>query len=99
MLSGTFEDQDTLPGYFLKSSSLSDTSGARVDSIEYLSDGLVPFDIDNNIALVETSEEHNLAIGDVVNVSINPDDSEKTRTYQVRKSCLLYTSPSPRDRG
>ena len=85
VLSGTFEDQDTLPGYFLKSSSLSDTSGARVDSIEYLSDGLVPFDIDNNIALVETSEEHNLAIGDVVNVSINPDDTVKTRTYQVRK--------------
>ena len=65
---------------------MSDTSGARVDSIEYLSDGLVPFDIDNNIALVETSEEHNLAIGDVVNFSINPDDSEKTRTYQVKEN-------------
>ena len=83
--SGTFEGQDTLPGYFLKSSSLSDTSGARVDSVEYLSDGLVPFNIDSNVALVETTEEHKLGIGDVVNISINPDDSTKTRNYLVRK--------------
>ena len=82
---GTFEAQDTLPGYFLKSNSLSDTSGARLDFVEYLSDGLVPFDIDSNLALIETNENHNLGIGDVVNVSINPDDSQKTRTYQVRK--------------
>jgi len=85
VLSGTFQDQDNLPGYFIKSDSLSDTSGARIDSVEYLSDGLVPFDIDDNIALVETSEEHGLGIGDVVNVSINPDDSVKTRDYFVRK--------------
>ena len=83
--SGTFEDQENLPGYFIKSSSLSDTSGAKIDDVEYLSDGLVPFDIDDNIALVETSSEHKLGIGDVVNVSINPDDATKTRTYFVRK--------------
>ena len=83
--SGTFEGQDALPGYFLKSNSLSDTSGARIDSVEYLSDGLVPFDIDSNVALVETVGEHKLGIGDVVDVSINPDDATKTRTYFVRK--------------
>ena len=83
--SGTFEDQEDLPGYFIKSSSLSDTSGAKIDDVEYLSDGLIPFDIDDNIALVETSSEHKLGIGDVVNVSINPDDATKTRTYFVRK--------------
>ena len=83
--SGTFEDQEALPGYFIKSSSLSDTSGAKIDDVEYLSDSLVPFDIDDNIALVETSSEHKLGIGDVVNVSINPDDATKTRTYFVRK--------------
>ena len=85
VLSGTFEDQENLPGYFIKSNSLSDTSGARIDSVEYLSDGLVPFDIDANIALVETAEEHKLGIGDTINVSINPDDSLKTRNYLVRK--------------
>lgn len=85
VLSGSFSDQETLPGYFIKSDSLSDTSGARIDSVEYLSDGLVPFNIDANIALVETTEEHGLGIGDVVNVDINPDDATKTRKYFVRK--------------
>lgn len=85
VLSGTFEDQEDLPGYFIKSNSLSDTFGSRIDSVEYLSDGLVPFDIDDNIALVETAEEHKLGIGDTINVSINPDDSLKTRNYLVRK--------------
>ena len=85
VISGTFTGQDSLPGYFLKSSSLSDTSGARIDSVEYLSDGLVPFNIDSNVALIETAEDHKLGIGDIVDVSINPDDATKTRTYFVRK--------------
>ena len=84
VLSGTFQDQDTLDS-FLKSDNLSDTSGSKIDDIDYLSDGLIPFDIDDNIALVTTSEDHNLGIGDIVNVSVNPDDNTKTVTYYVRK--------------
>jgi len=95
VLTGTFEDQTQLPGYFLKSDSLEDTSGAVVDDVEYLSDDLRPFNIDDNIALVETDGAHNLGIGDVVNIEINPNDV-KTRTYQVRKRIyqeLLLRTP------
>ena len=84
VLSGTFQDKDTLD-YFLKSDNLSDTSGSKIDEIDYLSDGLVPFNIDANIALVSTNENHKMGVGDVINVSLNPDDATKTRKYFVRK--------------
>lgn len=85
VLTGVFQEETALPGYFLKSSSLEDTSGAAIDDVEYLSDDLRPFDIDSNIAIVETDDTHNLGINDVVNIFINPDDSTKTRKYEVRK--------------
>ena len=84
VLSGAFQDNETL-NYFLKSDNLSDTSGSKIENIDYLSDDLVPFDIDANIALVYTNEEHKMGVDDVINVSVNPNDSTKTRKYFVRK--------------
>ena len=84
VLTGTFQTQEVLDN-FLKSDNLSDTSGSKIDNIDFLSDGLIPFDIDDNIGLITTTEDHNLGVGDDINVSVNPSDVSKTRTYYVRK--------------
>jgi hypothetical protein len=71
--------------YFLKSSSLGDTTRTKIIKITSLSENLNIFNIENNIAIVKTSEPHNIAIGDKVNVDIIPDDSDTETTYFVRK--------------
>jgi hypothetical protein len=50
-----------------------------------LSDGLIPFDVNQNVALVETSSNHNLGIDDQVTIDIFPNDATKTKTYYLRK--------------
>ncbi|QPB08260.1 virion structural protein [Synechococcus phage S-H9-1] len=80
-----FETEDNLADHYLQSNSLSDTSGTGIISITSLSDGLEPFDVNQNVALVETSENHGVGLDDIVNISINPDDSSTTTTYYVRK--------------
>ena len=80
-----FETEDNLADHFLQSNSLSDTSGSKIVSINSLSDGLEPFDVNQNVALVETAQNHGVGLDDIVNVSINPDDSTTTQTYFVRK--------------
>ena len=80
-----FETEEDLENHFLQSNSLSDTSGSKIVSITSLSDGLEPFDVNQNVALVETAQDHGVGLDDIVNVSINPDDSTTTQTYFVRK--------------
>ena len=80
-----FETEDNLPNHYLQSNSLSDTSGTGILTITSLSDGLEPFDVNQNVALIETNQNHNVGLDDVVNVAINPDDSTTTTTYFVRK--------------
>jgi len=80
-----FETEDNLADHFLQSNSLSDTSGSKIVSINSLSDGLEPFDVNQNVALIETAQNHGVGLDDIVNVSINPDDSTTTQTYFVRK--------------
>ena len=83
------------------------TSGSKIVTLVSLSDNLEPFEVNQSVALVETTENHGLAIGDEVDISIFPDDATKTKNYYIRKrlyqtatfaipqnnsTCLLYTS-------
>ena len=76
--------------YYLRSSNLSDTNRSEIISRESLSTGLLPYQVQENIAIVETSEPHGLGTGDLVNIDISPDDSTSTTNYYVRKR--LYQS-------
>ena len=71
--------------YFLQSSNFFNTSGTRPVTLTSLSDGLEPFEVNQSVALIETTENHGLGIGDVVDISILPDDLLKTKTYYLRK--------------
>ena len=81
-LTGTWiVDED----YFLQSSNLFNTSGSKIVTLVSLSDNLEPFEVNQSVALIETTENHGLAIGDEVKVSIFPDDATKTKNYYIRK--------------
>ena len=71
--------------YFLQSSNLFNTSGSKIVTLVSLSDNLEPFEVNQSVALVETTENHGLAIGDEVDISIFPDDATKTKNYYIRK--------------
>ena len=81
-LTGTWIVDDD---YFLQSSNLFNTSGSKIVTLVSLSDNLEPFEVNQSVALVETTENHGLAIGDEVNISIFPDDATKTKNYSIRK--------------
>ena len=71
--------------YYLRSSNLSDSNRVEIVSVNSLSTGLNPFLIDDNIAIVTTDEDHNLATGDKFTLDILPDDNSTETTYYVRK--------------
>ena len=80
-----FETEANLAEHYLASNNLSDTSGTKITGFTSLSDGLEPFDVNQLVALIQTSENHGIGLNDVINVAINPDDATKTTTYYVRK--------------
>ena len=80
--SGTWVVNDD---YFIRSSNLFNTVGSRIVTLTSLSDNLEPFDVNQSVALVETDAPHGLGIGDKVDISINPDDTNKLKTYYLRK--------------
>ena len=82
VLTGTWIVDDN---YFLQSSNLFNTSGTKIVTLTSLSDGLNPFEVNQSVALIETSAPHGLGIGDQVTVDINPDDATTTKTYYLRK--------------
>ena len=60
-----------------------------------LSDNLEPFEVNQSVALVVSTENHGLAIGDEVNISIFPDDATKTKNYlserdYIKQQHLLF---------
>jgi len=71
--------------YFLQSNDFFNTSGTRPVTLTSLSDNLEPFEVNQSVALIETTTNHGLGIGDKVNISISPDDTLKTKTYYLRK--------------
>jgi hypothetical protein len=92
VLSGTWIiDED----YFIQSDNLFNTSGSRIVSLVSLSDNLEPFEVNQSVALIETSSDHGLGIGDSVDINIFPDDTAKTKTYYIRKR--LYQEVVLRD--
>jgi len=82
VLSGTWIIDDN---YYLQSSNLFNTSGSKIVTLVSLSDNLEPFEVNQSVALIETTENHGLAIGDQVDISIFPDDALKTKNYYIRK--------------
>ena len=71
--------------YFLQSTVLGDTVGLEVVTYNELSKNIEAFAVDNNYALVSTSEAHNVGVGSLVNMDIIPSEAETTTTYYVRK--------------
>ena len=70
---------------FLTSSNLIDTTGSKIVAIGSLSDNLNIFRLHDNVALLTTSNEHGVAIGESIDINIDPDDSTTETTYYVRK--------------
>jgi len=81
--------------YYIQSDNLFNTSGSKIITLVSLSDNLEPFEVNQSVALVETTEDHGLAIGDSVDINIFPDDSTKTKTYYIRKRLYQQVSFSP----
>ena len=73
--------------YYLRSDNLLNTIGAEILSTQSLSTGLVPFKVDTKVALVTTSTNHDLSIGNLVNVKIDPDDSITTKKLLCTIRC------------
>ena len=71
--------------YFLQSTVLGDTVGLEVVTYNELSKNIEAFAVDNNYALVSTSEPHNVGVGSLVNMDLIPNEAETTTTYYVRK--------------
>lgn len=70
---------------YLRSSTLDDTLGARIFRIDELSRNITITDLNENIGLVTTSENHNLTENDTVFLNLSPNDNSTTTTYHVRK--------------
>ena len=82
VLTGNFTVSSSL---FLTSTDLINTTGSKIVSFNSLSEGLIPFKVQNNVAILTTSDSHGVAIGEKINVDINPSDATSTTTWYVRK--------------
>lgn len=71
--------------FIIKSNVLSDTSSAKIISTTSLSENLTITAINDQVAILQTDEDHNLANGDKVFVNIFPNDNITQTTYYVRK--------------
>ena len=81
-LQGVFEIDNN---YFIKSNNLADSIGSVIVSINSLSSGIKPLALNDNIAIVETSSDHGIAKGEIVNIDISPDDTNTETTIYVRR--------------
>jgi len=82
VLTGTFSASTTL---FLTSTNLINTTGSKIVSINSLSDNLNPFKVQDNVAILTTSDAHGVAIGEKIDIDVNPSDAASTTTWYVRK--------------
>ena len=76
-----YQDGDTI----LKSSDVANTAGTEIEIVKQLSEDIVIISVQDNIAIVETDGDHNMAEGDVANIEVDPDESITESTYWVRK--------------
>lgn len=71
--------------YYIASPTLSNTVGSQLTDKTSLSKTIGIFSLDRNVAMVTTSENHQLSLNDEVSIDISPNDSTTTTTYYVRK--------------
>jgi len=71
--------------YYLRSEIIDDTIGSKIFQVDELSKGVEIFSLNNNIALVTTTDKHNITENDIVDIDIIPDDAITTTKYYVRK--------------
>lgn len=71
--------------YLIRSSNVFDTSNSKISVIRYLHNNIEISEINDKIAIVTTDENHLLTEGDTVIVDIDPNDTQTTTTYQVRR--------------
>ena len=86
VLTGEFLVPETATrNYFLQSTRLGDSVGLEVITYTALSKNLQPFAINSNVALLETTEPHNVGANSAVTIDITPDVDLTTTDYYVRK--------------
>jgi hypothetical protein len=83
VLRGTF---DVSSEYFLKTNNLRDTVGSKIVQKNPLSSNIKVLTNTDKIAILKTNENHNISVGDLINVDIKPDDTTTTITIYVRKT-------------
>ena len=71
--------------YFLTSSNLLNTPGAKIVSISNLSENLPIFKLQDNVALLTTDTPHGVGVGETIDIDINPNDANSTKTYNIKK--------------
>jgi len=82
VIRGNFEVSST---YFLKTNDLKDTVGSKIVQKNPLSYDIKILSNTDKIAILKTNENHNVSVGDLINVNINPDDAVSTTTIYVRR--------------
>jgi hypothetical protein len=70
---------------YLRSENIDDTLGARIFRKDELSKNIEIKEVNDNISIVKTNEDHFLTENDKVFVDIDPNDSTTTTNYYVRK--------------
>ena len=86
VLSGEFAiPEDATKEYFLQSTTLGDSVGNQLVSTRALSKDLDVFSVNTDVAMLTTSEPHNVGVGNEVTVDIIPDEAQTTTDYYVRK--------------
>ena len=85
--SGSFETYTNyaVGDVILKSSDVSNTAGTEINIIKQLSEDIIIISQQDNIAILETEGDHDMAEGDIVNVEIDPDETITESTYWVRR--------------
>ena len=69
----------------LKSSDLTNTPGSEIVVINDLSSNIQISSVEENIAILETDENHDFAEGDTIDITIDPDEALTETTYYVSK--------------
>jgi hypothetical protein len=92
VLTGQFSVVTT---HYLKSSNLNDSTGIFISSIESISQNIELLNINQNIAIVSTTEPHNLSVGDIVKVDVTPNNQTSQTTYYVRKKYYQEVKLTP----
>lgn len=86
VLSGEFAiPEDSTKDYFLQSTTLGDSVGNQLVSYRSLSKDLEVFSVNSDVAMLTTSEPHNVGVGNDVTIDIIPNEADTTTDYYVRK--------------